>query len=203
MLDTSPGVESLTPAPDIPLVEIGQPVLDKLPVVEASVDDVSPGMESSPPSLAENGPPVPDKPLLVYSRQRRQAKKKSLDRGEPVTLCKDLERITTTVEHLLPRPVAKRRNCKAPAAAPRRSRRVAGFKPCSPGPITSEAQKRVIRCLGFATDNKVIDQKAQDDYSKLFEGRLTDSHLAALAAFFGWQVDCSEEFRSPEILAGL
>ncbi|WVZ93487.1 LOW QUALITY PROTEIN: hypothetical protein U9M48_039462 [Paspalum notatum var. saurae] len=61
---------------------------------------------------------------------------------------------------------------------------------------------RVIRCLGFTTGNEAIDQKAQDDYSKLFDGQLTDAHLAALAAIFGWQVDCSEEFRGSGILVG-
>jgi hypothetical protein len=38
--------------------------------------------------------------------------------------------------------------------------------------------------LGFAANNKVIDLKMQDEYSKLFEGHqhLNDSNLAALAA---------------------
>lgn len=51
-----------------------------------------------------------------------------------------------------------------PASAPRRSRSVAGGKPCSPGPVVTAAQRRVIKSLG---GKEVIDQKAQDDYCKL------------------------------------
>jgi hypothetical protein len=122
---------------------------------------------------------------------------------EPVTLCAAFEKITKPVQQLLPKPMHKKRVRKMPTTMPRRSRRVASANPCSPGPVTSDAQKRVIRSLGFATNNEVIDQKNQDDYSKLFEGyhHLTDSHLAALAAIFGWQVEYGAEFRGPGLPA--
>jgi hypothetical protein len=106
------------------------------------------------------------------------------------------------VVQLLPMPVAKTRSTKTVVAVPRRSRRVAGVKPCSLGPIITEAQKKVIRSLGLAAKEEAIDQKGQDNYFKLFEGRLTDSHLAALAAIFGWQAERFDDFRSPELLAG-
>lgn len=51
-----------------------------------------------------------------------------------------------------------------PASAPRRSRSVAGGKPCSPGPVVTAAQRRVIKSLGLLNGKEVIDQKAQDDY---------------------------------------
>jgi hypothetical protein len=79
---------------------------------------------------------------------------------------------------------------------------VAGFKPSSPGLSINEAQKKVIRSLGLAAKEEAIDQKAQDNYFKLFEGRLTDSHLAALAAIFGWLAEQIDDFRSLELLAG-
>jgi hypothetical protein len=99
-------------------------------------------------------------------------------------------------------PIAKTRSSKTVVDVPRRSRRVVGVKPCSPGPIITEAQKKVIRSLGLAAKEEAIDQKAQDNYFKLFEGRLIDSHLTALAAIFGWQAEHFDDFRSPELLAG-
>ena len=45
--------------------------------------------------------------------------------------------------------------------------------------------KESYKVLGFTDKDEAIDQKAQDDYCKLFEGRLTDTHLVALAAIFG------------------
>ena len=136
------------------------------------------------PSGDANEPPASAKSLQVYSRRWRHNKKNHIQ-NEPATPCKDLERIMKPVEQLLPRPVAKRRCCKKTSAVPRRSKRVAGVKPCSPGPVTTDAKRKVIRSLGFTDKDEAIDQKAQDDYCKLFEGRLTDTHLVALAAIFG------------------
>ncbi|WVZ94677.1 hypothetical protein U9M48_040542 [Paspalum notatum var. saurae] len=82
------------------------------------------------------------------------------------------------------------------------SRRVAGAKPCSPGPIVTAAQRKVIKSLGLSDGKEVIDQKAQDDYSKLFEQPLTDVDLSALAAIFGWQTDLVVDVRGWELLAG-
>ncbi|KAF0936041.1 hypothetical protein E2562_038348 [Oryza meyeriana var. granulata] len=44
--------------------------------------------------------------------------------------------------------------------------------------------------LGFTdkAENEKISKQAQDDYCKLFDNPLSDSHLAALAAIFGWKV---------------
>jgi hypothetical protein len=119
----------------------------------------------------------------------------------PAVSLNDLEKIIKPVVQLLPLPVAKIRSSKIVVAVPHRSRRVAGVKPCSPGPIITEAQKKVIRSLGLAATEEAIDQKAQDNYFKLFEGRLADSHLAALAAIFGWQAERFDDSSSPELLA--
>jgi len=110
------------------------------------------------PSGDANEPPASAKSLQVYSRRWRHNKKNHIQ-NEPATPCKDLERIMKPVEQLLPRPVAKRRCCKKTSAAPRRSRRVAGVKPCSPGPVTTDAQRKVIRSLGFTDKDEAIEQK--------------------------------------------
>lgn len=80
-----------------------------------------------------------------------------------------LLKVRKPVVRLLPKPVVHKRRSKGPAfgSLPRRSRRVAGAGPCSPGPITSESQRRVIRSLGFDCREK-IDPKTQDDYFILF-----------------------------------
>jgi len=110
------------------------------------------------PSGDANEPPASAKSLQVYSRRWRHNKKNHIQ-NEPATPCKDLERIMKPVEQLLPRPVAKRRCCKKTSAPPRRSRRVAGVKPCSPGPVTTDAQRKVIRSLGFTDKDEAIEQK--------------------------------------------
>jgi hypothetical protein len=172
----------------------------------------APGGPPRPPCLVEPAAGPEDgllaeeplrsaKPLQVYFRRRRHTKKcPELD--EPAAPLNDLEKITKPVVQLLPMPVAKKRSCKTSAVAPRRSRRVAGVKPCSLGPVITGAQRKVIRSLGLAAKDEAIDQKAQDNYCKLFEGQLTDSHLTALAAIFGWQAERFDDFRGPELLAG-
>jgi hypothetical protein len=45
----------------------------------------------------------------------------------------------------------------------------------------------VLRHLGFG-DQEVMNLLAQDNYSKLFKPFLSDSHISALAAIFGWSV---------------
>jgi len=86
---------------------------------------------------------------------------------------------------------------------PRRSKRVAGVGPCSPGPVISKAQKRVIRSLGSPVVNENIDVDPQDQYSKLFCNLISDTQLAALAAIFGWAVEERLEARSALPLDGL
>jgi len=90
------------------------------------------------------------------------------------------------MDRLVPLPVIQKRRKKAapPGSLPRRSRRVAGASPCSPGPVLSMAQMRVMRQLGFE-EREIIQPEAQDIYSKLFGPLLSDSHVCALAAIFG------------------
>jgi hypothetical protein len=57
----------------------------------------------------------------------------------------------------------------------------------------------VLRHLGFG-DQEVMNLSAQDSYSKLFKPFLSDSHISALAAIFGWSVGEGEWVCSVAVL---
>ncbi|CAD6246850.1 unnamed protein product [Miscanthus lutarioriparius] len=141
---------------------------------------------------------LPGKALRVYSRLRFRTRPPStsahfgeVDAAAPSTpVLPQLERACKPTDSLLPLPVIHMRRVKAvaPGSLPRRSRRVAGVDPCSPGLVTTEAQRRVMRSLGFACKEK-IDLKTQDAYFKIMGSQLNESHVAAMAAIFGWNIE--------------
>jgi hypothetical protein len=149
--------------------------------------------------------------LRVYSRRRCRP-------GAPPPLAPDgvgaapgtdspllaLDRVCKPVDALLPQPVIRRSRRKAPLprSLPRRSRRVAGAAPCSPGPVLSAAQKRVMRHLGF-DDKEISSPNAQDKYCKLFKPSPSGSHVCAMAAIFGWEFGDGEQVRPAEVLTTL
>lgn len=52
--------------------------------------------------------------------------------------------------------------------------------------MTKQA-KRAMRSLGIIDDEQEhINQKAMNDYAKMFEQPLSVAHVQALAALFGW-----------------
>jgi hypothetical protein len=66
----------------------------------------------------------------------------------------------------------------------RRSRRVAGrFTAGSP---VSRQQKALIYQLGIAREGEVIGEEALQTYLRFFEQPLTEQHVAAVLALFGW-----------------
>jgi hypothetical protein len=65
--------------------------------------------------------------------------------------------------------------------------------------VLSEAQKKVMRHLGFE-EKEIIQPSAQDSYSKLFKPLLSNSHVSALAAIFGWEVGDGEQVRAADVL---
>jgi len=125
-----------------------------------------------------------------------------VDAAAPSTpVLPQLERACKPTDSLLPLPVIHMRRVKAvaPGSLPRRSRRVAGVDPCSPGSVTTEAQRRVMRSLGFACKEK-IDLKTQDAYFKIMGSRLNESHVAAMAAIFGWNIEEDAQVRAGDFL---
>ncbi|XP_066339907.1 uncharacterized protein [Miscanthus floridulus] len=147
--------------------------------------------------------------LRVYSRSHFRTRPPStsahfgeVDAAAPSTpVLPQLERARKPTDSLLPLPVIHMRCVKAaaPGSLPRRSRRVAGVDPCSLGPVTTEAQRRVMRSLGFACKGK-IDLKTQDVYFKIMGSRLTESRVAAMAAIFGWNIEEDAQVRVGDFL---
>jgi hypothetical protein len=68
-----------------------------------------------------------------------------------------VNKVSRHIDALLPQPVIHKRRAKGPppGSLPRRSRRVAGASPCSPGPVINVAQKRIMKSLGFGTQQKI------------------------------------------------
>jgi hypothetical protein len=55
------------------------------------------------------------------------------------------------------------------------------------GDMSRRATKKAMRNLGLIGENEGIDQQAQEEYARLFSEPLSDIHIAALAALFGWK----------------
>jgi len=62
--------------------------------------------------------------------------------------------------------------------------------------VVSEAQRRVIHSLDFSGETEKIGTAAQDQYSKLFDRAISETHIYALAAIFGWAVEDGLEVRA-------
>ncbi|GJN23594.1 hypothetical protein PR202_gb11258 [Eleusine coracana subsp. coracana] len=87
-----------------------------------------------------------------------------------------------------PAPAPAKRSRRQPASSTtlRRSRRIANS--AGPNHAVQKAQMVLMRKLGLAIEENGLSQEARDAYAKLFEHPLSPSHLAALAALFGWAV---------------
>ena len=109
-----------------------------------------------------------------------------------------MAKITKKTIKILPTPSANRlrsRTC-APCTPPRRSRRIAGMEPDTPGGGASlRTKKKVMRALDIIGETAGIDQQSLERYSKLFTGlaRLPNSQVVALSALFGWATPDEEE----------
>ncbi|WVZ64360.1 LOW QUALITY PROTEIN: hypothetical protein U9M48_013890 [Paspalum notatum var. saurae] len=111
------------------------------------------------------------RPVISSSLRLHVARWTRFYRSTGVALCHELD--------------VRRGKKQQAGTLPRRSRRLAGAGPCSPGPVVNPFQKRVMRSLGFGSEKKIVPMM-QDEYCKLFEHELSLSNLAALTALFGW-----------------
>ena len=155
-----------------------------------------------PPMAATPAPPgrqpkLVQSLLVVYSRKRLRSRASQHAQDAPqspvspsATILLKLDKVSKSIDALLPHPRIQKRRAKKPPSGslPRRSRRVAGAEPCSPGPVISVAQRKVMRSLGFGLQEK-IDVAVQDEYGKLYGQKLNESHVSTLAAIFGWTVE--------------
>jgi hypothetical protein len=103
-----------------------------------------------------------------------------------------LKFVTRQPSKLLPAPpviLKKKDNLMPSRSVPRRSRRVAGVGvEFNASDLNKRATKKIMKAVGIIADNVGIDQRAQEDYADLFKTSLSDIHVKALAALFGWQL---------------
>jgi hypothetical protein len=130
-----------------------------------------------------------DSPCLkVYSRRKKLVLEPVQD--EESVLSSQLQEfkddVTKPINSLLPPPrITNRKRRSVPANfIPRRSRRVAKFPP----ELGSSSAAQVCRQLGFCDALENISLEDANGYARLFENGLSSSHIAAVAALFGWQV---------------
>jgi hypothetical protein len=111
--------------------------------------------------------------------------------------------ITSSVSALLPVPPVNAKGCNATAliSTPRRSRRIAGtgveFQPAD---MTARSKKKAMKVLKVIPENGSIDHQAEEDYKKLFSEPLSDTHMQALAALFGWPYLMGEATSASEVV---
>jgi hypothetical protein len=104
------------------------------------------------------------------------------------------KKITRHISNLLPTPsndnlsIKNRgRNLALHNSAPRRSRRVAGVGvEFNIQELSRRSTKRVMKALKVVGELEDINQQAMKDYAKLFVHPLSQTHVGALAALFGW-----------------
>jgi hypothetical protein len=103
------------------------------------------------------------------------------------------------------RPPQKRRSAQLPPDfVPRRSSRLArkGFKSSEDAPIR-HIQHDLIRRLGIASGKEAVSTEALDKYGRFFSNPLSESHIKALVALFGWTVpENVENLETIQFLAG-
>jgi hypothetical protein len=102
--------------------------------------------------------------------------------------------VVKPVSGILPAPPApKRRKKTLPSDfVPRRSRRVANLPP-----VTDHNAAVSVCChLGFADEEDSISAVSMEQYASMFGQTLTQEHLKALAALFGWDAPPSDEVRT-------
>ncbi|KAJ1273872.1 hypothetical protein BS78_05G018200 [Paspalum vaginatum] len=127
----------------------------------------------------------------VYSRRPRRPAQFSTRgaasprRSSPRQSC-FLKKLRKKTSAILSTPPA-RAPSRLPAAPPRRSRRIAGLGPDrSFLKDSTRIRRQVVRSLDIIDDNDGLDQQALDAYAQLFTHQLSESHVQALAALFGW-----------------
>jgi hypothetical protein len=68
------------------------------------------------------------------------------------------------------------------------------------GEMARRSTKNVMKSLNIIGENDGVNQKAQEDYSKLFSEPLSSTHLQALPALFGWSNLESNNMENSEVV---
>jgi len=108
-----------------------------------------------------------------------------------------MAKISKKTTMILPTPRTAKLHPRACApTAPRRSRRIAGMAPETPGgSAPTRTKKKVMRALGLISDTGGIDRESLEKYGLLFTqaSSLPDAQVRAMCALFGWTTPEGEE----------
>jgi hypothetical protein len=123
---------------------------------------------------------------LISSHSGEQEASQSMQREEFI------KSVTRQPSKLLPAPpviLKKKDNILPSRSVPRRSRSVVGVGvEFNASDLDRRATKKIMKAVGIIADNVGIDQRAQEEYVDLFKTSLSNNHVKALAALFGWQL---------------
>ena len=108
--------------------------------------------------------------------------------------------VTKKKDGLLPPPVPLRRRNKQlpPDFIPRRSSRLA--KRRTPNDATRQIQFELLRTMDIGDADEAFSDKALEKYGRLFNSPLSESHIKALAALFGWSVPVDIHLQDVQVL---
>lgn len=132
--------------------------------------------------LGEDTCPVPDGELPCTPCTREHS---------PVeALCEEIRKAITPVLAMLPNQEGngnkrRQRQKRAPVSSPRRSVRLA--KGLGRGGNATKQQNVLIRKLCLANEGETISDAALQAYVQLFDKPLSDEHISAILALFGWE----------------
>lgn len=174
-------------------VVTASPVTGEVPPAcsPAPLAGVSPARPATPRSGRRTPARQGASSVLVYSRRRARTRAQAAAESSPPRTEERRSFISNitkkTVAVAVAPPIHKRRRKTVPAGfTPRRSKRIAGVGVETPPQPLNPQKKTVMRSLGLVNDKVQINQQALDDYAKVFSQPLTQVHIQALAALFGW-----------------
>jgi hypothetical protein len=100
-----------------------------------------------------------------------------------------VDKVTRKVDGLLPPPLPHRRRSKQLPSdfIPRRSSRLAK-RDDKTNAARRQIQADLIRSLDVPCDGELLSPKALEAYGNLFKNSLSEAHIKALSALFGWTV---------------
>jgi hypothetical protein len=118
-------------------------------------------------------------------------------------VCDFVALVTKKTDGLLPPPVPLRRGCKQlpPDFIPRRSSRLARQR--TPNDATRQIQFELLRTMDIGDADEAFSVKALEKYGRLFNSPLSESHIKALAALFGWSVPVDIHLQDVQVLTAV
>ena len=126
---------------------------------------------------------------LIQALQPNQASSPQEQNGIGNAVQAFVDKVTRKVDGLLPPPLPHRRRSKQLPSdfIPRRSSRLAK-RDNKTNAARRQIQADLIRSLDVPCDGELLSPKALEAYGNLFKNSLSEAHIKALSALFGWTV---------------